>query len=264
LWSLGRQSALLPLARCALSPQPAAAALFNPLPTHHNKQTIYEIPGAEEVAIETCSFSKYAGFTGVRLGWTVVPKALKYADGSLVHTDWNRMMTTCFNGASNIAQAGGLASVQPEGFREMMGLVAFYKENAAILKACFQDMGFKARARARARPPPPPPCSARAALRAARRPLPHRTLTARRPARETKHTRTQVYGGSDAPYVWVGFPGKASWDVFAEILEKCNIVTTPGSGFGPGGEGFVRASAFGSRADIQEAVRRFQGAFGKK
>jgi len=179
-------------------------------------KTIYEIPGAEEVAIETCSFSKYAGFTGVRLGWTVVPKALKYADGSLVHTDWNRMMTTCFNGASNIAQAGGLASVQPEGFREMMGLVAFYKENAAILKACFQDMGFK------------------------------------------------VYGGSDAPYVWVGFPGKASWDVFAEILEKCNIVTTPGSGFGPGGEGFVRASAFGSRADIQEAVRRFQGAFGKK
>ena len=68
--------------------------------------------GAEEVAIETCSFSKYAGFTGVRLGWTVVPKTLKYADGSSVHADWNRMMTTCFNGASNVAQAGGLACLE--------------------------------------------------------------------------------------------------------------------------------------------------------
>lgn len=179
-------------------------------------KTIYEIPGAEEVAIETCSFSKYAGFTGVRLGWTVVPKALKYKDGTPVHTDWNRMMTTCFNGASNIAQAGGLACVQPEGYKAMMELISFYQENAAILRKTFQDMGF------------------------------------------------QVYGGSDAPYVWVGFPGKPSWDVFAEILEKCNIVTTPGSGFGPAGEGFVRASAFGSRPDILEAVKRFQAAYGKK
>jgi hypothetical protein len=68
--------------------------------------------GADEVAIETCSFSKYAGFTGVRLGWTVVPKKLRYADGSAVHADWNRVMTTCFNGASNIVQAGGLACLQ--------------------------------------------------------------------------------------------------------------------------------------------------------
>jgi aspartate/methionine/tyrosine aminotransferase len=68
--------------------------------------------GADEVALETCSFSKYAGFTGVRLGWTVVPKKLRYADGSSVHADWNRMMTTCFNGASNIVQAGGLACLQ--------------------------------------------------------------------------------------------------------------------------------------------------------
>ncbi|KAL6760123.1 LL-diaminopimelate aminotransferase [Haematococcus lacustris] len=178
-------------------------------------RTIYEIPGADEVAIETCSFSKYAGFTGVRLGWTVVPKALKYADGTAVHTDWNRMMTTCFNGASNIVQAGGLACLQPEGLKEMNTLVNFYKENAAILRSAFEEMGFS------------------------------------------------VYGGRDAPYVWVGFPGKASWDVFSEILEKCNIVTTPGSGFGPAGEGFVRASAFGNRANILEAVRRFKEAFGK-
>ncbi|KIY95421.1 hypothetical protein MNEG_12539 [Monoraphidium neglectum] len=74
----------------------------------------------------------------------------------------------------------------------------------------------------------------------------------------------QVFGGEDAPYVWVGFPGKPSWDVFAEILEKCNIVTTPGSGFGPAGEGFVRASAFGSRENILEAVRRFKSVYGNK
>ena len=89
--------------------------------------------------------------------------------------------------------------LQDEGFREMSDLVAFYRENAAILRKTFVDLGFS------------------------------------------------VYGGQNAPYIWVGFPGKPSWDVFAEILEKCNIVTTPGSGFGPAGEGFVRASAFGHR-----------------
>ena len=89
--------------------------------------------------------------------------------------------------------------LQDEGFREMSDLVAFYRENAAILRKTFVDLGFS------------------------------------------------VYGGENAPYIWVGFPGKPSWDVFAEILEKCNIVTTPGSGFGPAGEGFVRASAFGHR-----------------
>jgi len=105
-------------------------------------KTIFEIPGADEVALETCSFSKYAGFTGVRLGWTVVPKKLRFRDGSSVHADWNRMMTTCFNGASNIVQAGGLACLQPEGLKEMYGTVGFYKENAAILRAAFAEMGF--------------------------------------------------------------------------------------------------------------------------
>ncbi|KAK9828942.1 hypothetical protein WJX72_002939 [[Myrmecia] bisecta] len=179
-------------------------------------KSIFEIPGAEECAIETCSFSKYAGFTGVRLGWTVVPEQLRYADGSPVIADFNRIMTTVFNGASIVAQAGGLACVQPEGLAEMQQLVHFYKENADILRQTFLDMGFK------------------------------------------------VYGGKNAPYVWVGFPGKPSWDVFADILEKCNIVTTPGSGFGPAGEGFVRASAFGHRKDILEAVERFKKAYGKQ
>jgi LL-diaminopimelate aminotransferase len=179
-------------------------------------RTIYEIPGAEECAIETCSFSKYAGFTGVRLGWTVVPEQLRYADGFPVQADFNRIMTTVFNGASNVAQAGGLACLQDEGWAQMLQLVEFYKENAAILRRTFQDMGFS------------------------------------------------VYGGENAPYVWVGFPGQKSWDVFAEILQKCDIVTTPGSGFGPGGEGFVRASAFGHRDSILEAVERFKRVYGKQ
>ena len=104
----------------ALSP----SILFsNRLPCHPQATQSFSSPhpvewvnlpslGAEEVAIETCSFSKYAGFTGVRLGWTVVPKALKYADGTPVSNDWNRMMTTCFNGASNVVQAGGMACLQ--------------------------------------------------------------------------------------------------------------------------------------------------------
>lgn len=171
-------------------------------------KSIYEIPGAKECAIETASFSKYAGFTGVRLGWTVVPKALKFADGHPVHTDFNRVMTTCFNGASNVAQAGGLACVSPEGLKAMHEVVAFYKDNTKILVDTFENLGFK------------------------------------------------TFGGKNAPYVWVQFPGRSSWDVFAEILEKTHIVTTPGSGFGPGGEGFIRASAFGHRENITEASRR--------
>ncbi|CAI5531271.1 unnamed protein product [Closterium sp. Naga37s-1] len=171
-------------------------------------KSIYEIPGADEVAIETGSFSKYAGFTGVRLGWSVVPAALRYADGHPVRADFNRVTCTCFNGASNVSQAGGLACLSPEGLEAMALLVSFYKENAAILKSTFQSLGF------------------------------------------------ETHGGDNAPYVWVRFPGRSSWDVFAEILEKADIVTTPGSGFGPGGEGFVRASAFGNRANIEEAARR--------
>lgn len=190
-------------------------------------KTIYEIPGAEEVAIETNSFSKYVGFTGVRLGWTVVPKALKFADGTAIHKDFTRVTTTCFNGASNIAQAGGIASLQvsfsrfnvlktpfqPEGFQGVMDVVNFYKENAKLLRETFLDLGFS------------------------------------------------VYGGIDAPYIWVGFPGRKSWEVFEEILEKCHIVTTPGSGFGPGGEGYVRVSAFGGRQNVQEAIHRFKTIF---
>ncbi|KAH0663131.1 hypothetical protein KY284_028062 [Solanum tuberosum] len=173
-------------------------------------KSIFEIPGAKEVAIEVSSFSKYAGFTGVRLGWTAIPKALLYSDGFPVAKDFNRIVCTCFNGASNIAQAGGLACLSPDGFKAMMDVVGYYKENTQIIMDTFNSLGYK------------------------------------------------VYGGKNAPYVWVHFPGRSSWEVFSEILEKTHVVTTPGSGFGPGGEGFVRVSAFGHRENVIEACRRFK------
>ncbi|KAJ0247310.1 LL-diaminopimelate aminotransferase [Hirschfeldia incana] len=175
-----------------------------------NPRSIFEIPGAEEVAMETASFSKYAGFTGVRLGWTVIPKQLLYSDGFPVAKDFNRIVCTCFNGASNISQAGALACLTPEGLEAMQKVVGFYKENTNIIIDTFTSLGY------------------------------------------------DVYGGKNAPYVWVHFPNQSSWDVFAEILEKTHVVTTPGSGFGPGGEGFVRVSAFGHRENILEACRRFK------
>ncbi|XP_042487625.1 LL-diaminopimelate aminotransferase, chloroplastic [Macadamia integrifolia] len=173
-------------------------------------QSIFEIPGAKEVALETSSFSKFIGFTGVRLGWTVVPKELVFSDGYPVAKDFNRIVCTCFNGASIIPQAGGLSALSPEGLKEMHGAIGFYKENTEIIVDTFNSLGFN------------------------------------------------VYGGKNAPYVWVHFPGQSSWDVFAEILEKTHVVTTPGSGFGPGGEGFIRVSAFGHRANILEACKRFK------
>ncbi|VAI06570.1 unnamed protein product [Triticum turgidum subsp. durum] len=173
-------------------------------------KSIFEIPGAKEVALETASFSKYAGFTGVRLGWTVVPKELLFSDGHPVAKDFNRIVCTSFNGASTISQAGGLGCLSPEGLKAMQDVVGFYKENTKIIVDTFESLGFN------------------------------------------------VYGAKNAPYVWVHFSGRNSWDVFAEILEKANVVTTPGSGFGPGGEGFVRVSAFGHRENIIEAARRLK------
>ncbi|KAL9141306.1 hypothetical protein ABFS82_14G094200 [Erythranthe guttata] len=173
-------------------------------------RSIYEIPGAEKVAIEVSSFSKIAGFTGVRLGWTVVPKELLYSNGFPVINDFNRIVCTCFNGASRIAQAGGLASLSKEGFKAVISLIDYYKENAEILLETFKSMGLR------------------------------------------------VYGGVNAPYLWVHFPGSNSWDVFGEILEKTHIITVPGSGFGPAGKEFIRVTAFGQRENILEASRRLR------
>jgi len=173
-------------------------------------KSIYEIPGAREVAIELGSFSKMSGYTGVRLGWSIVPEELKYEDGSSVKTDWSRIVSTFFNGASNIAQIGGIGVLDDQGHPEMMKMVNFYLENAQILKNTFLEMGY------------------------------------------------EVYGGDHSPYLWVKFPGLKSWDAFEYLLEHAEIVTTPGSGFGAEGEGFIRLSAYGHRSTILEAVQRFK------
>jgi len=174
-------------------------------------KSIFEIDGAREVAIECNSFSKYAGFTGVRLGWTVVPDELTFSDGSKVRDDFNRVMTTAFNGASNIVQGGGLACLDDEGLAEINTLIDYYLENAKLLKEAMESIGY------------------------------------------------DVYGGDDAPYVFVKLPeGKSSWDTFSDILEKAQVVTIPGAGFGPGGEGYLRLSAFAPRDVVIEACSRLK------
>lgn len=171
-------------------------------------KTIYEVPGAKEVAIEIGSFSKLAGFTGVRLGWTIVPEELKYENGASIRNDWNRINTTLFNGASIIAQCGGMAALEPKGMEEIDSQISFYLKNAEILKKALLEKGF------------------------------------------------EVFGGEHAPYLWVRFPKMSSWEAFQMLLDKAHIVTTPGSGFGPNGDGFLRFSAYGKRDNIQEAARR--------
>jgi len=171
-------------------------------------KSIFDIEGAKECAIEVNSFSKPAGFTGIRLGWSVVPMELKYESGESVNADWNRVCSTIFNGASNIAQAGGIAALDDVGRKETRSLTDFYLCNAKLIRDALQRLGIN--------------CT----------------------------------GGDNSPYIWAHFPGRDSWEVFSEILGKCQVVTTPGAGFGPAGEGFVRLSAFGHRQDVEEACRR--------
>ncbi|PON74098.1 LL-diaminopimelate aminotransferase [Parasponia andersonii] len=174
---------------------------------------IFDSAYATYVAIEISSFSKFAGFTGIRLGWTVVPEELCYSNGFPVINDFDRIVCTCFNGASNIAQAGGLACLSSEGFAAIKSVVDYYMENAKILVETFASLGLDA------------------------------------------------YGGTNAPYIWAHFPGSKSWDVFTYILENAHIITVPGSGFGPGGEEYIRVSAFGHRETILEASRRLKSLF---
>lgn len=173
-------------------------------------KSIFAIEGAKEVAIEISSFSKLVGFTGIRLGWTIIPQELCYDDGSSVRADWHRLTSTVFNGASNIAQAGGLAALEPQGLADIVRLTTFYLENARIIKEALKDLGY------------------------------------------------EVFGGVHAPYLWVHFKGKNCWDVFQQFLEQFHIVTTPGSGFGPQGEEFLRFTAFGHRDNILQAVSRLK------
>ncbi len=171
--------------------------------------SIYQIDGAKECAIEINSFSKSAGFTGVRLGWSVVPKALvaRDAPAGKVNALWARRQCTFFNGASNVVQAGGLAVLTPQGWQECRRMIDYYMQNAAIIRDGLGSLG----------------------------------LT--------------VYGGDNAPYIWLKTPDNiSSWDFFDKLLQESHVVGTPGSGFGPSGEGFFRLSAFGHRENVEKAV----------
>ena len=177
--------------------------------------SIYEIEGSREVAIEFRSFSKTAGFTGVRCAFTVVPKELmgKKANGESypIHALWSRRQSTKFNGASYIVQRGAAAAYSPEGQKQVRELIDFYLTNARLLREGLEAVGIA------------------------------------------------VYGGVNAPYVWLKTPDNlSSWDFFDRLLQNAHLVGTPGSGFGACGEGYFRLSAFNSRENVEEAVKRFQ------
>ena len=199
------------------------------------------------------SFSKYAGFTGVRLGWTIVPKELTFADGSSVKDDYNRVMSTCFNGASNIVQRGAMSCLDKEGLAEIKKLIDYYMENGAprVIWNSAARFGCATRRNSAAQSSDGAPTlltSAAAMLKSTMEGLGYTT-----------------HGGTDAPYVFVDLEGKSSWDTFSELLESSQVVTIPGAGFGPGGEGFLRLSAFAPRAACEEACERLKKAFaGKK
>jgi LL-diaminopimelate aminotransferase len=176
-------------------------------------RSIYEIPGAREVAIEFRSFSKTAGFTGTRCAFTVVPEELtgRAADGSRVplHQLWNRRQSTKFNGVPYVVQRGAAAVYTEAGREQVRGLVDYYMENARIIREGAEAAGL------------------------------------------------EVYGGRNAPYIWLKTPrGLSSWDFFDHLLTNTHLVGTPGSGFGPSGEGYFRLTAFGSREQAEEAVTR--------
>lgn len=172
--------------------------------------SIYECEGARTCAIELRSFSKNAGFTGVRLGFTVIPKELKCGDTSL-HALWARRHGTKYNGAPYIVQRAGEAVYSPEGKAQLKEQVGYYMENAKTIKDGLAKAGYS------------------------------------------------VYGGVNAPYIWLKTPDKmTSWEFFDFLLENGNIVGTPGSGFGPSGEGYFRLTAFGSRENTLKAVKRIE------
>ena len=177
--------------------------------------SIYEIKGAKKVAIEFRSFSKTAGFTGIRCGYTVVPKELNgfTLAGERVSLNklWNRRQCTKFNGTSYITQRGAEAVYSPEGKEQIQKTIDYYMTNAKIM---------------------------------------HESLTA---------CGLKVYGGVNAPYLWIKCPdGLSSWKFFDKLLYEVNIVGTPGVGFGPSGEGYLRLTAFGDRDDTLEAMARLK------
>lgn len=173
--------------------------------------TIFECDGAKTCAIELKSFSKNAGFTGTRLGYTVIPKELKASDGTSLNALWARRHGTKFNGAPYIIQRAGEAVYSEAGKKQTAEQIAYYMNNAKIVKEGLAQAGFT------------------------------------------------VSGGVNAPYIWLQTPdGMSSWEFFDYLLENANVVGTPGSGFGPSGEGYFRLTAFGTYENTLEAVKRIQ------
>ena len=176
--------------------------------------SIYEIKGARKCAIEFHSYSKTAGFTGVRCGYTIIPKELTAVtvDGKLrvnLNQLWDRRQSTKFNGTSYISQRAAEAIYTPEGKKQIQETIDYYMENAKIMRETLSKLSYK------------------------------------------------VYGGVNAPYLWVKTPdGMDSWKFFEQLLYGCGVVCTPGVGFGPSGEGYFRLTSFGNREDVREAMRR--------
>ena len=173
--------------------------------------SIYECDGAKKCAIEMRSFSKNAGFTGTRLGFTVVPKDLKDANGVALHGLWARRHGTKFNGAPYIVQAAGEAVYSEEGKAQTKAQIAYYMNNAKVIYDGLKAAGYS------------------------------------------------VSGGVNAPYIWLKTPDKmTSWEFFDYLLANANVVGTPGSGFGPSGEGYFRLTAFGTYENTVEAIERIK------
>lgn len=172
--------------------------------------TIYEIEGARTCAIEFRSFSKTAGFTGNRCAYTVVPMELE-RDGAKLNALWNRRQCTKFNGVPYVVQRGAAAVYTEEGQRQIKETIAYYQENARVIREGLTEAG----------------------------------LT--------------CFGGVNAPYIWLKTPdGMGSWEFFDKLLKEANVVTTPGAGFGPSGEGYIRLTAFGDADATKEAVARIR------
>ncbi|MCP3986856.1 MAG: LL-diaminopimelate aminotransferase [bacterium] len=181
-------------------------------------RSIYEIPGAKECAIEMRSFSKRAGFTGMRCAYTIVPKELRGRAGNgeevSIHSLWSRRQATKFNEVPYIIQRGAAAVYSQEGQTQTAEQVAYYMENARRVREGLSAAGFT------------------------------------------------VFAGVHAPYIWLRTPdGLSSWDFFDLLLDKTHVVGTPGSGFGPAGEGYFRISAFNSRENVNEAIARIEQTF---
>lgn len=177
--------------------------------------SIYEIDGAKTCAIEFRSFSKTAGFTGVRCGYTVVPHDLKRG-GTELNAMWARRQATKFNGVSYITQRAAAACYTAEGKQQIRDIIAYYQKNAKTIYEGLKACGFT------------------------------------------------VYGAVNSPYVWLKTPDNMkSWDFFDLLLEKIQVVGTPGEGFGPSGEGYFRLTAFGSAENTEKAVERIKSYFGK-